>query len=125
LVYPDADTALERLTTTRVEGVERCEADLIEIELAGYSGFSISDSEGAQTIIAVGPVIVSALADRRQLGDPTLRSLVNCLALLDHVQSILQRTARQRPDVRAEYAGAEQQSGPGLDPAAEAWQQHV
>lgn len=92
IVFPDPDAALARLDasiTEAEEDFEGAESGVTSIELAGYPGVTISEPDGTVTLVAVGPVIVSALADRHQPGDPTLRSLVNCVALLDHLQSVM------------------------------------
>jgi hypothetical protein len=90
IVYPDAARAsLDEEIADAETDFEGVEADVTSIELAGHPGVTIVEPDGTVTLAVVGPVIASAFGDRHQPGDPTLRSLVNCAALLDHLQSVM------------------------------------
>lgn len=92
IVFPDADAALARLDESRAEAAENFEgvdSDVSSIQLAGNPGIMIREPDLTNTMVVVGPVITSAIADSHQPADPTLRSLVNCLALLDHLHSVM------------------------------------
>lgn len=92
LVFPDAGAALARLDASigeAEEDFEGAETQATSIEMAGYPGFTISNPDSTVTLLAVGPVIGSALGNPNLPGDPALRSLVNGAALLDHLLSIM------------------------------------
>lgn len=92
LVFPDAGAALARLDASIAEAeedFEGVETQATSIDMAGYPGFTISSPDSTVTLLAVGPVIVSALGNPNLPGDPALRSLVNGAALLDHLLSIM------------------------------------
>ncbi len=102
LVFPDAAAAQGRLDVSRVEAeFEAGEVTVTSIELAGYPGITIREVDRATTGVAVGPVLAVGKGDNSDgtnirglgatslAGDPALRSLVNCLALLDHLQTVM------------------------------------
>ena len=95
LVFPDAAAAQGRLDVSRVEAeFEAGEVTVTSIELAGYPGITIREVDRATTGVAVGPVLAVGLGDTglgvtSLPGDPALRSLVNCLALLDHLHTVM------------------------------------
>lgn len=92
IVFPDADAALARLDASRAdaeEDFEGVDSEVSSINLAGYPGLTVREPDLANTMVVVGPVIISAVADSDRPGDPALRSLVNCLALLDHLHSVM------------------------------------
>lgn len=94
IVFPDADAALARLDASRAdadaeEDFEGVDSEVSSINLAGYPGLTVREPDLTNTMVVVGPVIISAVADSDRPGDPALRSLVNCLALLDHLHSVI------------------------------------
>lgn len=91
IVFPSAEAARARLDDFMAEAgddFEGVDTQVVSIELAGYPGMTVREPDSTYTIVVAGPVIASGLADSDQPGDPALRSLVNCLALLDHLQSV-------------------------------------
>lgn len=92
IVFPDEAAAMARLDEQRAEaeeGFEGIRAEVTSIKLAGHSGIAVRESDDIYVVMAVGPVIVSGLGDSALPGDPMLRAHVNCLALLDHLQSVM------------------------------------
>lgn len=92
IVFPDETAAQTRFDEQRAEaddGFEGIRAEVTEIDLAGYPGFTVREPDNTYTEVVVGPVIVVGPGDRRQPGDPSLRSLVNCAALLDHLLTVM------------------------------------
>lgn len=92
IVFPDETNARARLDESRSEAeenVDGVDSEVSSIELAGYPGITIRNPDESYTLIVIGPVVVGGLGDRRQPGDPALRSVVNCAALIDHLQSVM------------------------------------
>lgn len=92
IVFADERTAQARLDLQQAgadDSVDGGDTEVTPIEMAGYPGLTISSPDSIVTLLAVGPVIVSALVDPDLPGDPALRSLVNGAALLDHLLSIM------------------------------------
>lgn len=92
IVFPDKTAAMARLDEQRAEAEEDFEgvdSEVGSIELSGNAGITIRNPDESYTLVAVGAVFVVGVADSTQPGDPALRSLANCLALLDHLLSVM------------------------------------
>jgi len=89
IVFADESTAQARLDLQRAGADEGVDTEVASIEMAGYPGVTIVEPDSTVTLLAVGPVIVSALGDPNLPGDPALRSVVNAAALLDHLLFVM------------------------------------
>jgi len=98
IVFPNADAARERLENYRAdpEGdmydpAARLIPDVVEFEFGSFSGITFGESDRASSLLTVGPVIVGGGGDATLSSDPTLRYQANCMALLDHLRTIVNR----------------------------------
>lgn len=92
IVFPDEVAARTRLDEQRADaeaGFEGIRAEVTSIELAGHPGIAVREPESVYVIVTVGQIVVAGLGDIALPGDPMLRAHVNCLALLDHLNTVM------------------------------------
>jgi hypothetical protein len=100
IVLRNVDDATERLATTETRDADP--SAIKPVTIAGFPGFSIvasndvGESEmelNAVTLLQVGYVLISALADGPAGGSAELRSAANAVGMLDHLQTLVTLTA--------------------------------
>ena len=93
IIMPNRDDAGELLETARVD-----RTSVEPITIAGFPGFAIVDAnnmgEGEMasnvvTLLLVGYLLISALADGPAAESKKLRSMANAIGLLDHLRTVV------------------------------------